>query len=240
MHVGTKIFDSVSPDRCPACPYRLAQDGLPFLLPYLSTKRVVTVPKAAFVAALVLGSLDLDLADALLEGEEEGDGSAAKAKAEIEALELGAFVVRMDPKAAVGGEEAEAKGAYVGVSWVSWVPCVRVCIESSVGAGRWLAGPFPSFECMHAACNTTHNNTERGPASFAVVAWKGFGSRPRLMCQASDLFLYRCRLQACGLATAEELAGYAAAAPQAEGEKEKEKEGAEKEEEAGVMEEEGA
>jgi hypothetical protein len=38
------------------------------------------------------------------------------------------------------------------------------------------------------------------------MAWKGFGAKLRLMCQANDLFLYRCRLQACGLATPEELA----------------------------------
>ena len=47
--------------------------------------------------------------------------------------------------------------------------------------------------------------TERGLASFAVMAWKGFGSKLRVMCQSSDLFLYRCRLRACGLATPEEL-----------------------------------
>lgn len=37
------------------------------------------------------------------------------------------------------------------------------------------------------------------------MAWKGFGTKLRLMCQGSDQFLYRCRLQACGLATAAEL-----------------------------------
>lgn len=47
--------------------------------------------------------------------------------------------------------------------------------------------------------------TEGGLASFAVMAWKGFGSKLRVMCQSSDLFLYRCRLRACGLATPEEL-----------------------------------
>lgn len=37
------------------------------------------------------------------------------------------------------------------------------------------------------------------------MAWKGFGAKLRIMCQSSDLFIYRCRLQACGLATPEEL-----------------------------------
>lgn len=95
MNVGTKIFDRVNGERS-ACPYRLAQDGLAFLLPFM-TRRVVPVPRASFVRAVATGQLDVDsVAD-------------QAAKAALEALELGAFVVRLDP-AELGGEE-KAEGA---------------------------------------------------------------------------------------------------------------------------------
>jgi hypothetical protein len=48
------------------------------------------------------------------------------------------------------------------------------------------------------------------------MAWKGFGAKLRIMCQSSDLFLYRCRLQACGLATPEELTPLPAPTPKPE------------------------
>ncbi len=89
------MFDRVSADRS-ACAYRLAQDGLAYLLPHM-TKRVVPVPRDAFVAACVAGVLDSEAVD------------DAGVKGALDGLEMGAFVMRLDP-AVLGGEE-KAKGA---------------------------------------------------------------------------------------------------------------------------------
>ena len=46
---------------------------------------------------------------------------------------------------------------------------------------------------------------EAGIASFALMCWKGFGSKMNVMCIAHDLFIFQCRLKAAGLITEEQL-----------------------------------
>ena len=41
---GTKMFEKDECEHCP-CAYRVCMDGLPFLLPFLSDKRVVRLPR---------------------------------------------------------------------------------------------------------------------------------------------------------------------------------------------------
>jgi len=41
---GTKMFEKDECEHC-ACAYRVCMDGLPFLLPFLSDKRVVRLPR---------------------------------------------------------------------------------------------------------------------------------------------------------------------------------------------------
>jgi len=46
---------------------------------------------------------------------------------------------------------------------------------------------------------------EAGIASFALMCWKGFGSKMNVMCIAHDLFIFQCRLKAAGLITEDQL-----------------------------------
>jgi hypothetical protein len=46
---------------------------------------------------------------------------------------------------------------------------------------------------------------EAGIASFALMCWRGFGSKMNVMCIAHDLFIFQCRLKAAGLITEDQL-----------------------------------
>ncbi len=82
VNAGTRIFDRASAERS-ACTYRLAQDGMAYLLPYM-TKRVVKVGPQALAAMAMQGVLDPDVLE---------DGP----RQEIAGLEMGAFVATLDP-----------------------------------------------------------------------------------------------------------------------------------------------
>ena len=82
VHVGTKMFDKSSRERS-ACDYRIAQDGLPYLLPHI-TKRVIQVDRGTFVSMLANNYLDLL-------------SLSEKLKGEVEELEPGSFVCVLDP-----------------------------------------------------------------------------------------------------------------------------------------------
>lgn len=77
------MFDKASRERS-ACDYRLAQDGLPYLLPYM-TKRVVQVNRDNFVTMLVEGHLDLL-------------SLPETTKNEVDELQPGGFVCLLDPQ----------------------------------------------------------------------------------------------------------------------------------------------
>ncbi|GAB5031431.1 nol1 nop2 sun family protein [Nannochloropsis oceanica] len=46
---------------------------------------------------------------------------------------------------------------------------------------------------------------EAGIASFALMCWRGFGTKMNVMCIAHDLFIFQCRLKAAGLITEDQL-----------------------------------
>lgn len=87
VNAGTRIFDRASTDRS-ACAYRLSQDGMPYMLPYLN-KRVVQVGPTALAAMTVYGYLDLDLLGPMQ-------------RPLLEDMEMGSFVAVLEPTCLAG------------------------------------------------------------------------------------------------------------------------------------------
>jgi hypothetical protein len=87
VHLGVKMFDKCSRDRS-GCDYRLTQDGLAFVLPYMR-KRVVGVTREQFVGMIERGTMELDELD-------------QEARQQVEALELGSFVFTIADQASQG------------------------------------------------------------------------------------------------------------------------------------------